>query len=286
MKRRRFIELSMASLAGCSKSQRKDVVAVKAGLFVVNVPVKWSKNAIIEKVPIKPLYSKEDWMTYQDNELRELKPAYICRPQHWAIRFPDALPSGIYFDRANTGDNPTAPQILIYKADEWSVAFTDGKHEKMKSADVLRSLRESMDGAMVHDDPRLSPAYMDASLAFMCLKRRIDFSGGHGIRLVAQWTIEPNLMRLGDLHYLFLGMSDDNSCQIIATFPLSLPGLPGSGVMSHLGRDTQNYVEFSKGYEGYTKDAKKWLEQHADEITPSIHSLDVMMQSLVARRWE
>ena len=275
----------MASLAACSSSQRKDEIAIEAGPFVVTVPVKWSKTAIIEKVPIQPLYSRENWKTYQDNEQYGLKPAYICRPQHWAIRLPEALPGGISFDRANAGDNSTAPQILIHKADEWSVAFTDGEHEKIKAANILRSLRESMDAAMIHDNPRLSPAYMDASLEFMCLKRRLDFSGGHGIRLVAQWTIEPDLMRFGDLHYLFLGMSDDNSCQIIATFPLNLPGLPISGVMSHLGRDSHNYVEFSKGYDEYVKDAKKWLEQHADEITPSIQTLDGMMQSLVARRW-
>lgn len=214
-----------------------------------------------------------------------MKPGYSCRPQHWAIRIPAALPEGVEFDLKNAGGDPTAPQILIHKADEWKVTPTDGEHMDPSNEGQLGSMREKMDAALTRDDPHLSPAYMDASLEFMCLKRRIDFTGGHGIRLVAQWTIESELMRQGQLHYLFLGMSDDNSCQIIATFPVSLPGLPKPADSEHLGRNTKDYAKFSKDYDAYIEDEKKWLTQHLDEITPSIRSLDAMMQSLVASHW-
>lgn len=280
------MQLGAASLVGCSKSQPKSEASTKAGPFSLTIPAGWNKTIIVEKVPIQPLYSREDWKAYQADKQNMLKPAYVCRPQHWAIRVPDALPEGVAFDRKNAGDDPTAPQILIHKADEWNVAFTDGEHEEIKAADLPRSLRESMDAALTQDNPHLSPGFTDASLAFICLKRRIDFSGGHGVRLVTQWTIEPELMRLGSLHYLFLGMSDDNSCQIIGTFPLSLPGLPKAEERNHLGRGTENFEGFSKEFEAYVDDGKRWLTQHEDEITPSIRTLDEMMQSLVVRRWE
>lgn len=279
MKRRYFIQLGMAGLAGCAKGRQENGTLVKAGPFVVTVPQKWSKTAIIEKVPIQPLYNRESWEEYQKDKQSILKPAYNCRPQHWAIRLPDALPGGIVFDREHAGDDATAPQILIHKADEWGLAFTDGEHEETKVADVLRSLRKNMDATV-------SPAFMDASQTFACLKRRIDFSGGHGIRLVAQWTIEPELMRLGQLHYLFLGMSDDNTCQIIATFPISLPGLPRPYDKNHLGRGIESYDAFSKKYTEYVADAKKWLEKYEHEITPSIGALDKVMQSLVVSHWQ
>ncbi|MEO5716737.1 MAG: hypothetical protein ABIT37_24880 [Luteolibacter sp.] len=286
MKRRNFIQLGIAGLVGCGGNQRADEVSVKAGPFILRVPAKWQTLTEVEKVALRPLYSREGWKNYQTDEQYALKPAYACRPQHWAIRVPGALPEGIPFNSTNPGDDPTAPQILIHKAEEWGVAFTDGEHQQTTAADRLRSLRESMNAAMSEDDSGPSPAYMDASLAFMCLKRRIDFTGGHGLRLVSQWSIEPELMRRGELHYLFLGMSDDNSCQIIGTFPLNLPGLPTSEQKNHLGRSSQNYEDFSKNYEGYVQDAKKWLETYVDEITPSIQTLDEMMRSLVARRWE
>jgi len=280
-----MLQLGVLTLAGCDhgKAQATDL---KAGPFAVTVPAEWAKKAIIEKVPLHPLYSHEQWKAFQENPKDRDKPSYICRPEHWALRLPSALPKGVRFDRENAGGDPTAPHILIHKAREWAVAFTDGVHEVTKAADLLRSLRKDMDLALTHDDLRLSPGYMDASLTFMCLKRRIDFTGGHGVRLVAQWTIEPELMRLGELHYLFLGMSDDSTCQIIATFPLSLPGLPTRDDKSHLGQTTDKYAVLSESFDDYEADAKRWLEENAQKITPSLQTLDGMMESLVASHWE
>lgn len=288
MKRRHFIHLGAASLAACAHSRAADEpdTATKAGAFTVTLPEKWRASAIVEKKAIFPLYNEQGWKEYQKDEKFGLKPGYCCRPQHWAIRIPAALPDGISFDKENPDDNSTAPQILIHKADEWGVAFTDGKAHERPVAEVIRSLRGKMDAALKIDDLHLSPGYRDASLSFQCLKRRIDFTGGHGIRLIAQWTIEPYLMKLGELHYLFLGMSDDNSCQIIATFPIGLPGLPGEEEKSHLGRSIEDYGKFSEGYDAYITDAKKWLEKNEDKITPSIATLDKMMASLVAKTWK
>lgn len=285
MRRRIFLQLGMTGFAGCASKSQAAQTVVNAGPFSVAIPAEWRRTAIIEKVPIQPLYNRDAWAAFRENKRFRLKPGYGCRPQHWALRFPSALPKGVRFDPQNAGDDSTAPQILIHKASEWAVAFTNGEHEETKAAEWLRSMRKDMDQSLTHDDPHLSPGFMDASLTFMCLKRRIDFTGGHGVRMLAQWTIEPELMRLGELHYLFLGMSDDSSCQIIATFPLGLPGLPTDDDKSHLGRSTENYADLSKSFARYEADAKQWLEDHVQEINPSLQTLDAMIQSLVAAHW-
>ncbi len=285
MKRRHFIQLAMTGLVGCSKGQKSSDITLNAGSFKVTVSENWSKTAIVEKVPIQPLYSPKHWEEFQKDKQYIMKPGYHCRPQHWAIRFPAALPSGISFDRENAGNDPTAPQILIHKADEWGLVLTDGEHEDVKVADVINKLRKNMDASVLDGNPIDSPAFI-GSQTFDCLKRRVDFTGGHGIRLVTQWDIEPNLMQFGQLHYLFLGMSDDNSCQIIATFPLNLPELPKAADKNHLGHSIENYAEFSKNFGNYVDDAEQWLAKNENEITPSIEALDKVIQSLVVSHWK
>ncbi len=285
MHRRYFIQLGLAGLVGCSNNRQASEVSMKAGPFSISVPEKWSKTAIIEKVPIHPLYSPKAWGDLQKDGKSLMKPGYNSRPQHWALRFPAALPQGIQFSREHAGDDPTAPQILIHKADEWGVAYTDGKHEDVKVADFLQRLRKNNDEALIDGNPIRSPAITNSQM-YDCLRRRIDFMGGHGIRLVTQWGQEANLMRFGELHYFFLGMSDDNSCQIIASFPINLPGLPNAEDKNHLGHGIENYDEFTSNYPEYVEDAEKWLQTKEHEITPSIQTLDRVMQSLVATHWE
>lgn len=280
------MQLGLMGLVGCGKRRQASGISIKAGPFAVTVPENWSKTIIVEKVPARPVYGPEEWDAFQKDAQRMMKPGYDCRPQHWAIRLPASLPDGVPFDRETAGDDPTAPQILIHKADEWGLVFTDGKHQDTKVADVLLSLRKNMDALIDGGNSIHMPAFVDASLNFVCLKQRVDFAGGHGIRMVAQWAIEPTLMQLGQLHYLFLGMSDDNSCQIIATFPINLPGLPGAEAADHLGYSTKDYDIFSQNFPNYREDAKKWLIHNQHEITPSLEALDGVMRSLMATGWK
>jgi hypothetical protein len=286
MNRRNFLQSAAISLASCTKKSQPQLVTLNAGPFSVAMPQGWAKSAIVEKIALHPLYSAVEWAVYQKDKMYSVKPAYACRPTHWAIRLPEALPEGIPFDGKNAGDDATAPQILIHKADEWGVAFTDGVHEEVKRTDVIKRLRETMEAALNYYDPQLSPGYTDASLEFQCLKRKINFKGGHGIRLVTQWNIEADFVTFGELHYLFLGMSDDNTCQIMATFPLDLPGLPKRGDDIHLGWSKRDYPKFEADVARYEASAKKWLESNADKISPSLQTLDLMMESLVVKEWQ
>jgi hypothetical protein len=288
MKRREWFQLIGTALAGAPQAVGKTVATdgvLKAGEFSISVPEKWKATALIEKVPSKPLYTEAEWKAHQADPQMSYKPSYENRPEHWALRFPAASPKGIELDLANAGDDPTASQILIHKASEWPMILTDGKHEEPGTRNTLKGLRERMDAALVKDDRQLSPAFADASQTFMCLKQRLDFDGGHGVRMLAQWTIEPQLLRRGELQYFFFGMSDDDSCQILATFPVILPGLPTGESTEHLGRSLAKYEQFTRNFAAYSKEATTWLGQHAGEITPGLDQLDAVIKSLVARRW-
>lgn len=304
MKRRNWLLLAGSALAGCNKGHKPtaeapakggeaELGALKAGPFSVVVPEEWRTGAIVEKVPLKSLYTAEGWQAFQENEMNILKPFYACRPEHWAVRLPGALPKGIEFNTEDPGDDPTAPQILIHRADQWDVVYTDGKAQKGEKHFTPARLRQGMNGLLsggredpAGGGPRPTPAYMNASLDFACLPKRIEFDGGYGVRIVCEWQIEADLMTKGDLHYLFLGMSADDSCQIIASFPIDLSGLPESGEKAeHLGRSIARYDELTKDYEAYHKEAEEWLVQHQAEITPRLDLLDGMLRSLVVKTW-
>jgi hypothetical protein len=302
MNRRSWLSLAGATLVGCkgrkptvgpAKPADKSTTLIKAGGFSVTVPTDWSATAVVEKVPMRPVYSTGEWKFLQSNSPSDLplavnKPDYGNRPQHWAVRLPAAVPPDISIEPGEPGNDPTAPQILIHKAEEWSAIFADGIEGRDKSAEMLQSLRKKTDEELSAQEPELVPAFMDGHLGFRCLKQRLDFEGGHGIRLIAQWNIEPDLIRKGRLHYLFLGLSDDNTCQVIATFPLNLPGLPGDYDTDpeHLGKSVKRFEEFVEHYDAYETEAKLWLEEHAAEISPSLETLDTMLKSIVVRRWE
>jgi hypothetical protein len=233
-----------------------------------------------------PLFTAEGWAQHQRDSMYALKAGYCTRPEHWAIRLPQLCLAGQKYVRPDAGDDPTAPQILIHKADQWAVVYTDGKSKPYEGELSVRGLRQQMDDWTSTDQIHGSPVAVDGEITFACLKKRVRFDGGHGIRMVCQWTIEPDLVRRGELHYMFLGMSDDDSCQIVATFQLDVPELsPPGDKSSHLGWSTDRYDELSLGMKRYEAEAKVWLEKHAEDFTPKLPALDAMMQSLHAAHW-
>jgi hypothetical protein len=248
---------------------------------------------IVEKWPICPLYTPKQWRQYQASlvggktRTSELpypyKPQYYNRPAHWAICFPQLVLSGEKFDRAMAGDDPVAPQILIHRTAEWTAIMEDGKFDPAAGKQKIRALREMVD----QKDPYRSPVLSDTKLACVSAKKALHFTGGHGFRVLAQRVVEADVLRRGQLHYLFLGISDDGSCQIVATFPLDLPGLPrDTDDASHLGFGTKRYEEFQNQYSRYENAARRWLEKNVDKTTPPVLELDRMISSLVVRRWE
>ncbi len=261
--------------------------SIAAGPFGATVPKAFAKDVVVEKIAFAQLYSADAWAEKELHPTRQLKPGYENRPQHWAIRLPKAAPEWYKADLETFGDDPTAPQILIHKADEWASTFENGKVDATAAAKRVAEMRKNLALWLKQPVNRISPGYMDASTVFDCMKKKIKFEGGSGVRGIVQWNIEAELARRRELHYLFLGLSDDGSCQIIATFPIDVPGLPDdSQEATHLGYSTKDYPKLTKEFDAYESSAKKWLIANENQFTPRLEVLDAMMAGLVVKRWE
>jgi hypothetical protein len=260
---------------------------ISAGPFRVTVPTKFAKVAVVEKVAMAPCYTPEEWETAKREQVFR-KLYYGNRPQHWAIRLPSAAPAWYESDLKTAGEDPTAPQILIHKADEWAAAFQDGKMDAAGAAERLQDLREQLELSGTHPDRfLLSPAVGQSSGSYGDLVKQIKFRGGSGVRGITNWDIEADLVRRGRLHYLFLGLSDDGTCQIIATFPIDLPGLPDESLEAvHLGYSASDYGRLCKEFDTYVDAVDQWITANANQFTPKLEELDSMIAGLVAEDWE
>lgn len=263
-----------------------DLKTLSAGPFNLKAPPQWADSALVEKVPEKPLYSAAAWKSFNEDSLNTLKPSYENRPQHWAIRFPTLVLKGETFDKQNAGADPMAPQILIHQTDGWSTILETGGTDFQKASEARIRLRKSLTSLETEIPPRLTPSFVDGGLNFISLKKKLRFKGGHGYRFLTQWAIEHDLVSRGGLHYLFVGLSDDDSCHIIATFPLDSPGLPSSATEAeHLGYSAQRYEELTKNFTAYHEAAVAWIEQREKQFTPSLDALDRLIESLSAETW-
>lgn len=291
MNRRSHLSVLVGSLAGAvlycpTQAEPESLTKIMAGPFQITALKDWGAGVIIEKVPASPLYSPEAWKEFQENSLYQLKPFYGNRPEHWAIRFPSLVLNGQKFDAKEAGDDPVAPQLLIHQNEGWASIMKKGKHTAKEAADERALFRNALNALEQSVDGNITPAYMDASLSFTCLKKKLKFTGGHGYRVVTQWTIEPELICRGSLHYLFVGLSDDDTCQVIATFPLDMSGLPTADIdAEHLGYSTKRYADLSREMKTYSAAAVSWLESRASSFSPTLESLDQLIESLHAETW-
>lgn len=115
------IVILIGASALCAAPAENETVA--AGPFRATVPKAFAKGVVVEKVASAPLYSAEARAEKEPDPMMLLKPTYQNRPQHWAIRLPKAVPEWYAANLKSAGDDPTAPQILIHKADEWDRDF-------------------------------------------------------------------------------------------------------------------------------------------------------------------
>lgn len=277
MKRRTCLTLAPAAILGFGRAYSAETTLLKAGPFSVSVPSAWAATAIIEKIPIRPVYTARDWAAFQTDPLNTLKPGYDNRPQHWALRFPAA----IFPRKVSGGNGEMVPQILIHKAEEWSTHFSTGNRDH----DRIESLRAELDAGIGGTFPREDPGFDDGSLCFISAKKELAFQGGKGLRIVCERKFDSDFVSRG-LMYWFSGLSDDNTCHILAIFPLDHPDLPTRSQKEHLGRKLGPGGELGDEFPSYQADAIKWIETITDGFSPGLATLDGVVESLTAKHWE
>jgi hypothetical protein len=263
MKRRTCLQLAPAAILGLGRGNAAETVRLTAGPFSVSVPSEWEATAVIEKVPF---------------HLEGPKLGFTDRPQHWALRFPAAI-----LPRKDIGkDVNLAPQILIHKAEEWSTRFSP----EIPGHDRIERLRAELDAGIAGAFPRNYPGFGDGALNFISVKKELAFQGGKGLRIVCECKYDNDFVRREGLMYLFCGLSDDNTCQVLALFPLDHPDLPTRSQKEHLGRRLGPDGELGDEFLSYQADAIQWLKALSNGFSPSLATLDGVVESLSARHWE
>jgi hypothetical protein len=282
--------LSTPAFAGANALRAESIQPqlIKAGPFSIQCPAGWAESVVAEKVPTNPLYTHEQWLAFKANPANQLKPSYPNRPEHWAIRFPKLATSDtVPLSRFNGSVN--APQVFIHHTIDWAGILDTRNASESNRRDGINVLRAEFEKMLSQPKSfRVPLLVLEGAFEFVSLQRILKFSGGQGVRMVTQCDIEATLLCRERFQYLFVGMSDDDSCYIVASFPLKLEELPSGRDENakHIGFDLTDYDHLLRNFEKYQTQAVQWLAQREDLIEPKLTALDTMIESLRAVTWE
>lgn len=245
--------------------------------LTLNVPESWLKHADPKVIPAAPLYNAEDTARLKADPKADLKPDYTNMPEHIAVGF-GKLP----FYKGK--DFEFAPEITTHSVDAYSRIFDPEQKPSpslLSNVALIRKLSEKS-GDYKSGSPLPFVPFIDASQQVTIGFKPLSFTNGKGFRFVTQYGFEAGLINQSQLVYIFQGITDDGKTYVLATFPVSLKGLPKADDKKHLGFDTSNYADFELKQKEYFQKASEWLIKNADQMTPSLATLDVVMSSISA----
>jgi hypothetical protein len=119
----------------------------------------------------------------------------------------------------------------------------------------------------------------DASTPIHSKVKYVSFKNGSGVRYLANYQIEPNVMSNDGLVYSMQGLSADGKYFVSAMIPIKTKSLPDKGNIETYSKE--KYDAFSKNYETYSKAQQDKLNKLSDTaFTPSIAELDALVGSI------
>jgi hypothetical protein len=200
-----------------------------------------------KKVPAFPLPSPDD------------KPDDVA-PAHWEITF---------------GKNNA--HLYVFPT-------TDSKVKNFKAAyptvaDATRDLTALLKkkSAAPTDIPYLP--WWDASTPINSRVKYVNFKGGSGVRYVATYQIEPEVVSNDGLIYSMQGLTTDGKYFVSAMVPVRTKELPDKSDVATWSKD--KYDKFSKNFADYSKKQEAKLNKLTDDaFTPSIADLDKLVKSI------
>lgn len=243
--------------------------------LTLEVPATWLRHAEAKMVAAAPLYNSEEAAILKADPKSELKPDYSNMPEHIEVGF-GKLPN-------YTGkDFEFSPEITIHSVDAYSRIFDPEQKASVKVLAEFDRIKDLAAKPARHKAGSPLPfiPFIDASQQVTVGFKSLSFANGKGFRFVTQYGFEAGLIHESQLVYIFQGISDDGKTYVLATFPVSLKGLPKADDQKHLGFDLSKYAEFESKQDEYYKKASEWLITNADQMTPSLETLDAVMRSI------
>lgn len=207
------------------------------------------------------------------------KPDYVA-PEHVRLTFGGrhrSEPQATFFPA----------EVSVYPVAAYKQAYFVSNRYTRIIIEELEELRKVIDERQSRPPGEMPYVpYVDASQAFAARIRHINLQGGKGVVFLTQYSIEPSLVSNQGLTYIFQGLTDDGRYYVLATFPVSAPGLPDeSSLGSHegftLGPTLTNTGEWRQEYQAYTsRVARKLGVMSPARFTPTLTQLDRVIGSL------
>ncbi len=104
----------------------------------------------------------------------------------------------------------------------------------------------------------------------------VAFTGGRGVRYLAEYGQDVHPISNQGLFYTFQGLSDDGAYYVVAVLPVSHPTLPADGQL-----DAEDYDAFSQQFESYLQDLTVALNAETPtSFSPSLPMLDTLVETI------
>jgi hypothetical protein len=181
-------------------------------------------------------------------------------PEHWEISFAKT--------NAHIYVIPTADaKVKNFRASYPTVA---------DAAKDLGSLLKNKSAAPT-DIPFLP--WMDASSPIHSHVKYVPFKNGSGVRFLATYQIEPEVISNDGLIYSMQGLSADGKFYVSAMIPVSTKSLPAKSDLATWSKD--KYDAFSKNFASYSKKEQAKLDKVSESaFTPTLAQLDELVGSI------
>lgn len=241
----------------------------------VDLPKEWLPHADAKLIPANPLYSKKSASHLKSYPLWQLKPAYSNMPENIRVNF-GKLPR--YSDKKHW----FTPEIMTHFTDSYARILDPGHKPSANFLAIFELIKKLSAKQLNYRSGTPLPfiPFLDASQHVTTGFKPLPFANGKGFRFVTAYSIEASILSESTLVYIFQGISNDGKTYVVATFPVTLEGLPKKGERKHLGFSEQGDFVFKANT--YNQKASEWLIKNADKITPSLKKLDAIMSSIKA----
>lgn len=181
-------------------------------------------------------------------------------PEHWEVTFAKSNAHVYVFPTSD-------PKVKDFKKSYPTVA------DATKDLSLLLKSKS----AMPKNIPYLP--WMDASTPINSHMKYVNFKNGSGVRYIATYQIEQEVVSNDGLLYSMQGLSTDGKYFVSAMIPIKSKTLPAKSDAATWSKE--KYDTFSKDFANYSKKEEAKLNKLADgAFSPSIADLDKIIESI------
>jgi len=240
--------ITIGAIFSCGETSAKDgMVNFNSKGLAFSYPMSMGSKFSSKKVAAAPLEYEDD------------KPDGVA-PEHWEITF------------AKTN----AHIYVIPTSDAKVKNFRKSYPTVADATKDLGSLLKSKTAAPT-DVPILP--WMDAASPIHSHVKYLPFKNGTGVRYVATYQIEPEVISNDGLIYSMQGLSADGKYYVSAMIPVKTKTLPEKSDVATWSKE--KYDQFSKTFADYSKKENAKLNKlNEAAFSPSLAELDALVNSI------